>query len=316
MSQRLNSKAASGYTVFRSYSEDGGIRDELIALARQYPKLTKLVSIGKTVQGQNILAIKVTKNATQVQDGSRPSVLYSSTQHAREWITTEMNRRLLHYYLEQYATNAAIQRVVDKTELWFVPVANPDGYDYTFTEGNRLWRKNLRDNDGDGVTTGLDGVDPNRNFPYRWGYDNEGSSPSFGRETYRGTGPASEPETRALDGFMRKIKFKFQINYHSAAELLLYGVGWQVATPTPDDLLYETLAGDDVKPAVPGYDPDISAELYTTNGETTEHAHNRYGTLAFTPEMSTCETASAIDPNDAFDPDDCESVFNFPDSEA
>ena len=144
VSKRLNNKAASGYTVFRSYSEDGGIRDELIALARQYPKLTKLVSIGKTVNGQKILAIKVTKNASQVEDGSRPSVLYSSTQHAREWITTEMNRRLLHYYLEKYATNAAIQRVVDKTELWFVPVANPDGYDYTFTEGNRLWRKNLR----------------------------------------------------------------------------------------------------------------------------------------------------------------------------
>ena len=138
VSKRLNNKAASGYTVFRSYSEDGGIRDELIALARQYPKLTKLVSIGKTVNGQKILAIKVTKNASQVEDGSRPSVLYSSTQHAREWITTEMNRRLLHYYLEKYATNAAIQRVVDKTELWFVPVANPDGYDYTFTEGNPL----------------------------------------------------------------------------------------------------------------------------------------------------------------------------------
>ena len=316
VSKRLSNKAASGYTVFRSYSEDGGIRDELRQLARQYPKLTKLVSIGKTVQGKNILAMKVTKNAAQVQDGSRPSVLYSSTQHAREWITTEMNRRLLHYYLERYATDAAIQGVVDKTELWFVLVANPDGYDYTFTEGNRLWRKNLRDNDGDGVITGLDGVDPNRNFPYRWGYDNEGSSPSFGSETYRGTAPASEPETRALDGLLRKIRFKFLINYHSAAELLLYGVGWQVATPTPDDLLYETLAGDDEKPAVPGYDPDISAELYTTNGETTEHAHNRYGTLGFTPEMSTCETASAVDPDDAFNPDDCESVFNFPDSEA
>jgi hypothetical protein len=227
-----------------------------------------------------------------------------------------MNRRLLHYYLERYATDAAIQRVVDKSELWFVLVANPDGYDYTFTEGNRLWRKNLRDNDGDGVITGLDGVDPNRNFPYRWGYDNEGSSPSFGSETYRGTAPASEPETLALDGLMRRIGFAFQINYHSAAELLLYGVGWQVATPTPDDLLYETLAGDDVNPAVPGYDPDISAELYTTNGETTEHAHNRYGTLAFTPEMSTCQTASDVDPNDAFVADDCESVFNFPDSEA
>ncbi len=316
VSQRLDAQSASGYSVFRSYSEPGGIRDELIALTRQYPRLTKLVTIGKTVQGQNILAVKVTRNAAGLRDGLRPAVLYSSAQHAREWITPEMNRRLLHYYLENYRTDSKIRRIVDTTELWFVPVANPDGYDYTFTEGHRLWRKNLRDNDGDGVITGLDGVDLNRNFPYRWGYDNEGSSPSFGSETYRGARPASEPETRALDGLLRRVRFEFQINYHSAAELMLYGVGWQVATPSPDDLLYETLAGDDAHPAVPGYDPDISAELYTTNGETTEHAHNVYGTLAFTPEMSTCETASAVDPDDAFDPADCESVFNFPDSEA
>ena len=85
--------------------------------------------------------------------------------------------------------------------------------------------------------------------------------------------------------------------------------------PSPDDLLYETLAGDDAHPAIPGYDPDISAELYTTNGDTDDHAHAKYGTLAFTPEMTTCETASAIDPDDAFDPADCDSGFNFPDSE-
>ena len=61
------------------------------------------------------------------------------------------------------------------------------------------------------------------------------------------------------------------MNYHSAAELLLYGTGWQVATPTPDDVIYEAMAGDDANPAVPGYDPDISAELYTTNGDTDTH---------------------------------------------
>jgi Zinc carboxypeptidase len=75
----------------------------------------------------------------------------------------EMNRRLLHYYLDNYQTNRDIRRIIDTTELWFVPVANPDGYDLTFTDGNRLWRKNLRDNDGDGVITGNDGVDPNCN---------------------------------------------------------------------------------------------------------------------------------------------------------
>jgi hypothetical protein len=316
VSRRLQQEAAAGYTVFRPYSEPGGIKDELVAISRQYPQLTKLVTIGRSVRGQDILAVKVTKDAGKVADGRRPSVLYSSTQHAREWITPEMNRRLLRWFLERYPTDPTVRRVVDRTELWFLPVANPDGYDHTFTEGNRLWRKNLRDNNGDDAITGLDGVDPNRNFPTRWGYDNEGSSPSWGSETYRGAAPRSEPETRALDGLMRRVRFDFQVNYHSAAELLLYGVGWQVATPTPDDLLYETLAGDDAHPAVPGYDPDIGAELYTTNGETTEHAHTRYGTLAFTPEMATCETASAADPDDEFDPADCESVFNFPDSEA
>ncbi len=312
---RLLAEDAAPQGVFRSYSAPGGIRDELVEVARAHPGLVKLETIGTTVQGQRLLAVKVTKHARRVRDGSRPAVLYSAAQHAREWITPEMNRRLLHHVVDGYATDPRIRRLLDTTELWFVPVANPDGYDFTFTEGNRLWRKNLRDNDGDGRITGQDGVDPNRNFPTKWGYDNEGSSASWSSETYRGAAPASEPETRALDRLMRRIGFAFQVNYHSAAELLLYGVGWQVATPSPDDLVYEAQAGDDAHPAVPGYDPDLSAELYTTNGETTEHAQMAYGTLAYTPEMSTCQTASAIDPDDAFEPDACESVFSFPDSE-
>ena len=95
----------------------------------------------------------------------------------------------------------------------------------------------------------------------------------------------------------------------------MWGTGWQVSTPTPDDAIYEAMTGDDANPAIAGYDPDISAELYTTNGETTEHAHSTYGTLAFTPEMSTCQTVSAADPNDPWDPDDCGSGFHFPDDE-
>jgi hypothetical protein len=300
--------------VFRPWSGPGGLREEFVAFARSHPRLVKQEVIGTSVQGQEILAFKVTRDAREVPDGYRPSVLYNSAQHAREWITPEMTRRLMRYVVDGYHSDPKIRKLLESTELWFVPVANPDGYDYTFST-DRLWRKNLRDNDGDGQITFADGVDPNRNFPTRWGYDEEGSSSLPDSETYRGPAPASEPETQALDGLMDRIRFEFLINYHSAAELLLYGTGWQVATPTPDDVIYEALAGDDADPAVPGYDPDISAELYTTNGETTEHAQEAYGTLAFTPEMSTCQTASAVDPDDAFLPEDCESVFNFPDSE-
>ena len=307
--------AVAGNTVYRSYSETGGIRDELVATARANPGLTKLVSIGKSVNGQDILALKVTKGARQLQDGKRPAVLYAATQHAREWITPEMVRRLMHHYLDGYGSNAELTALVDTTELWFLPVANPDGYDFTFTVDNRLWRKNLRDNNGDGAITGTDGVDPNRNFAVKWGYDNEGSSPDPSSETFRGAGPNSEPETKALDGLFQRIHFEHFVNYHSAAELLLYGIGWQQSTPSPDDIIYEAMVGDDAHPAVPGYDPDISAELYITNGDTDTHATVKYGTLGFTPEMTTCQTVSASIPDDEWLPEDCVSGFNFPDDE-
>ncbi|MFF4654035.1 M14 family zinc carboxypeptidase [Streptomyces sp. NPDC001381] len=302
--------------VFRPYSGSGGLKEELLRTGQQNPGLTKVVSIGKTVNGQDILALKLTKNAKKTKDGSKPSVLYVSNQHAREWITPEMTRRLMHHYLDHYRTDPRIKKIVDSTELWFVLSANPDGYDYTFQSAdNRLWRKNLRDVNGDGAISTGDGVDLNRNFPFKWGYDDEGSSPNPTSQTYRGASPGSEPETKALDAFEKRIGFTYGINYHSAAELLLYGVGWQVATDTPDDVLYKALAGTPEDSAIPGYHPQVSSELYTTNGEADGHAANVNGTAMFTPEMSTCQTASNIDPNDQWNASDCQSVFNFPDDE-
>ncbi|MGA5086435.1 M14 family zinc carboxypeptidase [Streptomyces pseudogriseolus] len=312
--ERRTADAAEG--VFRPYSGKGGLKEEVLRTAQRNPSLTKVVSIGKTIQGKDILALKLTKQARRTKDGSRPAVLYMANQHAREWITPEMTRRLMHHYLDRYRTDRRIKRIVDTTELWFVLSANPDGYDHTFADdANRLWRKNLRDVDGDGKIGSGDGVDLNRNFPYKWGYDDEGSSPSPSSQTYRGASPGSEPETQAIDAFEKRIGFTYGINYHSAAELLLYGVGWQVATPTPDDVLYKALAGTPDNSAVPGYHPQLSSELYTTNGEADGHAANVNGMAMFTPEMSTCQTASAYDPDDAWEPGDCRSIFTFPDDE-
>ncbi|MFF5936158.1 M14 family zinc carboxypeptidase [Streptomyces sp. NPDC012508] len=264
--------AGAGDGVFRPYGGAGGLKQEILATSQAHPDLTKVVSIGRTVKGQDILAVKVTKGAKKARDGSKPATLYMSNQHAREWITPEMTRRLLHHYLDGYGTDSRITKIVDSTELWFVLSANPDGYDFTHADpGNRQWRKNLRDNNGDGRVESGDGVDLNRNFSYKWGYDNEGSSPDPADETYRGTGPMSEPETKAIDAFQKRIGFQYGINYHSAAQLLLYGVGWQVATDTPDDVALKALAGTPGNSAVPGYRPQVSSELYTTNGEADGH---------------------------------------------
>jgi len=290
--------------------------EELTQLAAENTDLVKPVVIGRSVNGTPILALRVTRDAREPsnRDGSRPAVLYSATQHAREWIVPETARRLLHYVIDEYRDgNERVHRIVDTTELWFVVVANPDGYDFTFTPGNRLWRKNLREINGQpGIQSG-DGVDPNRNFSHHWNYDDEGSSSDPPSETYRGSGPNSEPETQAMDGLLNRIGFEFQVNYHSAAELLLYPFGFQVETYTADDPIYRALSGNDDDPAIVGdgpgapnpYDPDVGAELYTTNGETTDHAHSVYGTLAWTPEMDVA----------APDRGGGESVFEFQDSE-
>ncbi|MEO3868444.1 M14 family zinc carboxypeptidase [Nonomuraea sp. B12E4] len=303
--------------VFKRYAGAGGIREEIIAAANAEPGIAKVVELGNTLNGTPLTAIKVTKDARKLGDGKRPAMLYLAAQHAREWITPEMVRRLLHHYLDGYGTNAELTQIVNTTELWFVPVANPDGYDHTFTPDNRLWRKNLRDNDGDGQLTSNDGVDLNRNLAYKWGYDEEGSSSLFSSQTYRGRSPQSEPETVAIDNLAKRVRFTYLLNYHSAAMLLLYGIGWQQATPSPDDLIFEAMLGDDATPAVPTYDPDIGAELYTTNGETDGHMTNRRGVMSITPEMSTCEAAVEKDPNDEWTLEDCAGGqgFTFPDDE-
>ena len=122
------------YDVYRSYSEPGGIKDEMASLAFANPGMAKLVVIGKSGQGQDIVALKVTKDARNVADGARPAMLFSAVNHAREWIAAEVGRRMPTWWLE-HADDPQIADLLGRTELWFLPIQNPDGYDYTFTCG-------------------------------------------------------------------------------------------------------------------------------------------------------------------------------------
>ncbi len=293
-------QAADGYTVWRSYDEPGGIRDQLYAAARENPQLVKLKVLGRTYQGREIIAVKLTNGARWIPDGRRPAVLYSATQHAREWIATEVDRRLMDYYIDKWRSgDRQVRKLLQSTELWFVPVANPDGYQYTFDQ-ERLWRKNLRDNNEDGQVQVGDGVDPNRNFPNHWGYDNEGSSPIQSSDTYRGPGPLSEPETMAMVDLLERAKPEFQVNYHSNGQWLLYAEGWQTSTPTADDPIYYAMSGNLDAPAIEGFHPGLSSDvLYVTNGETTDYAHATIGALAWTPELSEgCDGCGFVFPDD------------------
>jgi hypothetical protein len=298
--QAAAAQATGGFNVYRSWDEPGGIRDELYRVARRNRKLVKLKVLGHTHQGREIIALKVSKNARSRRDGSRPAALYTSTQHAREWISTEVNRRTLHWFIDRYnARDREIRELLRETEVWFVIVANPDGYQYTF-DHERLWRKNLRDNDSDEQITGSDGVDPNRNFDEHWKYDEEGSSSIFSSDTYRGPSPASEPETQAMQGLIDRVDPEMHSNWHSYGPLILFPQGWIVGAPDADNPIYTALAGTDANPAIPGFDPGLSAEeLYVTNGETTDYADVNTGAISFTPELDEgCDGCGFVFPDD------------------
>jgi Zinc carboxypeptidase len=300
--QAAAAQLSSGFNVWRDYDGADGIRAYLYDVARRNPQLAKLEVIGTTGQGREIIALKLTQGASEVPDGTRPAVLYSSTQHSREWISTEVNRRLLAYFVSQWrANNKAIKKLLQQNEYWFVLVANPDGYQYTFqSPGTRLWRKNLRDNNNNGTTEVGDGVDPNRNYPEHFKYDEEGSSSVPSSDTYRGTGATSEPETQAIVGLYNRVDFAFHVNYHSAGQWLLYPEGWQIGAPTADDPIYFALSGNLDNPAIEDFQPGLSSDvLYVTNGETTDFAHSRRGTLAWTPELSEgCTGCGFVFPDD------------------
>jgi Zinc carboxypeptidase len=303
-------QASAGYKVWRDYDGPDGLRQYMYDLEAANEDILDLKVIGHTYgtdpEGdgpdtpREIIALRLTANEEASADGSKPAVLYSSTIHAREWIATEVNRRLLEWFIKGWREEKPdAVNILNTTELWFVLVQNPDGYQYTF-DVDRLWRKNLRDNDGDNEITSLDGVDGNRNFGEHWNWDDEGSGTITSDETYRGPAPFSEPETRAIRDLLIKVHPTYHISYHSFGQLLLYPFGFQVNTPSADDPIYVAWAGTDKKPAVQGYNPGVGADLYTTNGEQTDYAAAVQGSLAITPELGEGNQNSG---------------FEFPDSE-
>jgi murein tripeptide amidase MpaA len=288
----------SAFTVWTKYDavaadDKEQYTEQYDRLLGEFPGIVKERVVGTTANGRDIIALQVTKGATGADIPGRPAVLYTAMQHAREWLAGETCRRTLDHVTADYGKTTSagkeVTKLVDETELWFVCVANPDGYEFTFTPGHRLWRKNLRDNDTNGVITDGDGVDPNRNYPSNWGRDDEGSSPDPRSETYRGPSAASEPETQAMQALFQEIHPVFHKNDHTAAQLLLYPQGFQQDTPTPDNPIFTALAGDPFKPGVEGFLPELSAGLYITNGDFTDYAYNMQGTLSFTPEGTAAE---------------------------
>ena len=283
---RIGAQAIASTQVYRDYDDPNrGIRSFIDSMGKHNP-LVSVDTIGVSYQGRPMIAVKIGPKDDSPQ---RPNVLFMATYHAREWAATEMALRLIKYLAAPPGSNARVDSLVQARDIWILPVANPDGYEYTFTN-DRLWRKTRSPQAGGAV-----GVDLNRNHRQNWGLDDVGSSPDPTSDIYRGPSPASEIETRNVEAFHAAHPPVISVSYHSYAGLLLFSPSAVYGQLSADLPVYRTLAGTNQRSAVqdnlPGssrtYDsPNTAWTLYTTNGEYNDWASAKYGTLSFTPEIT------------------------------
>ena len=200
------------------------IETSIDRLLRTYPDLIYREQIGtSTTLGLPIWGIKISDHARESQDEAR--ILFAGVYHAREPIGSNICLALMQRLCSGYGRNEQITKWVNSLEIWFVPVVNPDGYRYIFENSRTFpwWRKNLRDNDGNGRFDPLyDGVDLNRNYDFNW---KDGGDDKPGSWFYRGADPFSENETRAIRDLTLRENFVIGISYHSYGESILFPWG-------------------------------------------------------------------------------------------
>lgn len=258
-----------------------------------YPNLiTARDNVGTyiTQEGRQLQWVKITNNPSV--PNTKPQVLYTAIHHAREPISLSETIFYMWYLLENYETNDEVKNIVDNTEMYFIPVVNPDGYIYNYTtnpNGGGMWRKN-RHVHGNGTF----GTDNNRNYDY-WingeatqsVWNTAGISASSSGDTYPGVTPFSEPENQAIEYFVNSHNFKVALNAHSHSNLILYPFGYALNTPSSDNLIFQKLSSAMVSEN--GFINQIASELYAASGNSDDWMYgqtfNHTKIFAFTPEI-------------------------------
>jgi len=264
--------------AYHTYKE---LETDLLALQQKYPGLARLFDIGESLEKRHLYALKISNNVLFEEDEAE--ILLMGCHHAREWISVEVPFLFGKYLLENYASDPKVKHLVDRSSVWILPLVNPDGLEYTI-HVYRYWRKNRRLNND-----GTYGVDINRNYGYKWGYDNSGSSPIPASEVYRGTAAFSEPETKAVRDFFLQKNFQAMISYHSFSQTIMYPWGYTVQAPDNEPLLSEIAARmsaliQEVNGRLYSYGR-AGQILYLTNGDTVDWTFGTSGIPSYTIEL-------------------------------
>ena len=184
LNQEFN-KSNKGRDKYPTHEE---ITKFLTDLASKYPKIMKLESIGKSIEGRELWVVKISDNVSI--DEVEPEFKYISSMHGDEITGRELTQFWIKDLVEGYGKDKSITELIDNTELYIMPSMNPDG-SHKKRRGNAKWK------------------DLNRNFP-NW-TKNEANS-----------WEKREPETQAVMKFQAKRQFSLSANFHGGAVVVNY----------------------------------------------------------------------------------------------
>ena len=270
---------------FHTYTELLSVLDDMKA---KFPNLiSEKQPIGDylTAEGRPIYWLKVGVNPDVDED--KPAILYNALHHAREPSSLSQMLFYMWYLLENYESDEEVKFLMDNVEMYFIPCLNPDGYVFNeriAPEGGGLWRKNRWVNSqGDTV-----GVDLNRNYGFKGGLDDAGSSSDQTSLVYRGTAPFSEPETQAIRDFCVQHQFKIALNYHAFSNLLIIPWGFD-SELTPDDATFRAITNKLTEQNNYLVGTGLETVGYVVNGDSDDWMYGEQGTkpkiFSMTPEV-------------------------------
>jgi hypothetical protein len=205
---------AKGLGVYHSYA---ALTSELHAYAAAHPAICRLFTLGQSVQGRELWALKITDNPDDEED--EPEVKYISTMHGDEPVGTELCLYLINRLLGDYGTDPRITDLVNETEIWIVPLMNPDGLEA-------------------GTRFNAQGLDLNREFP---AYAIDFTATIYDGEPLGTAG--RPPEVARVMEWSAAQRFVLAANFHTGAVVVNYpydddGLPSGIYAATPDDDLF------------------------------------------------------------------------------
>ncbi len=236
---------------YHTYDE---ITTILFDLEDQHPDIAKVHLIGYSQEDElPIYAMQISADV----EGSweRPALLFVGQVHAEEILGVEITLSNIQEILE-HRYQSPYNQWITQLDSWWVPSLNPEGHEVVTANLDTSYRKNKRDNNGNGsfdfsplVGYDIDGVDINRNFDFNWAHGDTLMQPG-GTEVYdyyRGPAPMSESEIQAIQQLSDQKKFIYSICWHSSrsgnfSEKVYYSFNWKDVRPSPDLAFAESIA--------------------------------------------------------------------------